>query len=191
MAADRGSRGGLWKTIFKRVSIRSFLFRNPETFRALLLSSMEHNRISFASCTSYMCLSVENIATIVSNIAEASVNQASSVGQVNAGITQIADVVQTNSATSEQCAAASAELSSLAGQLQNAVRTILCILHKFICSVCIVCIYFCTICNLLDWNCNFFNRTRLLCCTLCQRVTCTSNFICTRCHSGSSISDCR
>lgn len=65
--------------------------------------------------------SVENIASIVSNIAEASVNQASSVGQVNAGITQIADVVQTNSATSEECAAASAELSSLAGQLQNAV----------------------------------------------------------------------
>jgi methyl-accepting chemotaxis protein len=65
--------------------------------------------------------SVENIAAIVSNIAEASANQANSVGQVNAGITQIADVVQTNSATSEQCAAASAELSSLAGQLQHAV----------------------------------------------------------------------
>ena len=30
-------------------------------------------------------------------------------------------MVQTNSATSEQCAAASAELSSLAGQLQHAV----------------------------------------------------------------------
>ena len=29
--------------------------------------------------------------------------------------------MQTNSATSEECAAASAELSSLAGQLQNAV----------------------------------------------------------------------
>lgn len=65
--------------------------------------------------------SVENIADIVSHIASASANQASSVGQVNAGITQIADVVQTNSATSEQCAAASAELSSLAGQLQHAV----------------------------------------------------------------------
>lgn len=65
--------------------------------------------------------SVENIASIVSHIASASTNQASSVGQVNAGITQIADVVQTNSATSEQCAAASAELSSLAGQLQHAV----------------------------------------------------------------------
>ena len=65
--------------------------------------------------------SVENIAALVSNIATASVNQANSVGQVNAGITQIADVVQTNSATSEECAAASAELSSLAGQLQHAV----------------------------------------------------------------------
>lgn len=65
--------------------------------------------------------SVENIATLVSNIAKASDNQANSVGQVNAGITQIADVVQTNSATSQQCAAASAELSTLAGQLQHAV----------------------------------------------------------------------
>ncbi len=65
--------------------------------------------------------SVENIADIVSHIASASANQASSVGQVNAGITQIADVVQTNSATSQECAAASAELSSLAGQLQHAV----------------------------------------------------------------------
>lgn len=65
--------------------------------------------------------SVEHIAKLVSYIATASVNQANSVGQVNAGITQIADVVQTNSATSEECAAASAELSSLAGQLQHAV----------------------------------------------------------------------
>jgi methyl-accepting chemotaxis protein len=68
-----------------------------------------------------MLRSVENIAEIVNHIAKASVNQASSVGQVNTGITQIADVVQTNSATSQQCAAASAELSSLASQLQHAV----------------------------------------------------------------------
>lgn len=77
--------------------------------------------VETAAALEEILVSVENIASIVSNIAEASVNQASSVGQVNAGITQIADVVQTNSATSEQCAAASAELSSLAGQLQNAV----------------------------------------------------------------------
>lgn len=77
--------------------------------------------VETAAALEEILTSVENIASIVSNIAEASVNQASSVGQVNAGITQIADVVQTNSATSEECAAASAELSSLAGQLQNAV----------------------------------------------------------------------
>lgn len=77
--------------------------------------------VETAAALEEILTSVENIAAIVSNIAEASVNQASSVGQVNAGITQIADVVQTNSATSEECAAASAELSSLAGQLQNAV----------------------------------------------------------------------
>lgn len=77
--------------------------------------------VETAAALEEILASVENIASIVSNIADASVNQASSVGQVNAGITQIADVVQTNSATSEECAAASAELSSLAGQLQNAV----------------------------------------------------------------------
>jgi len=65
--------------------------------------------------------SVENIADIISRIAEASTNQAGSVSQVNIGITQIADVVQTNSAASQECAAASAELSSLAGRLQQAV----------------------------------------------------------------------
>lgn len=77
--------------------------------------------VETASALEEILQSVENIASLVSNIANASANQANSVGQVNAGITQIADVVQTNSATSEECAAASAELSSLAGQLQHAV----------------------------------------------------------------------
>ena len=65
--------------------------------------------------------SVEDISALVGHIATASANQATSVSQVNQGISQIADVVQTNSATSQECAAASAELSSLAGQLQHAV----------------------------------------------------------------------
>lgn len=77
--------------------------------------------VETASALEEILESVENIAGLVSNIANASVNQASSVGQVNAGISQIADVVQTNSATSQQCAAASSELSGLAGQLQHAV----------------------------------------------------------------------
>lgn len=66
-------------------------------------------------------MSVEKIAELVSNIAKASNQQATSVGQVNAGLSQIADVVQTNSATSEECAASSSELSNLASQLQHAV----------------------------------------------------------------------
>jgi len=65
--------------------------------------------------------SVENMASLVSRIAEASASQSESVGQVNTGIAQVADVLQTNSATSEQCAAASEELSGLAGQLREAV----------------------------------------------------------------------
>lgn len=77
--------------------------------------------VETASALEEIQASVEQIAELVSNIATASANQATSVGQVNAGITQIADVVQTNSATSEECAAASAELSSLASQLQHAV----------------------------------------------------------------------
>ncbi len=77
--------------------------------------------VETASALEEIQSSVEKIADLVSSIATASANQAASVGQVNAGITQIADVVQTNSATSEECAAASAELSSLAGQLQHAV----------------------------------------------------------------------
>ncbi len=66
--------------------------------------------------------SVENMTSLISGIAEASVNQSGSVNQVNTGITQIADVLQTNSATSEQCAAACNDLTNLAEQLRNAVE---------------------------------------------------------------------
>lgn len=65
--------------------------------------------------------SVENMAALVNRIAEASDNQSSSVDQVNVGINQISEVVQTNSATAQQSAAASEELSNLAGMLKSAV----------------------------------------------------------------------
>lgn len=65
--------------------------------------------------------SVENVAGIVDGIAQSSGNQSASVSQVNAGIMQIANVVQTNSATSQQCAASSTELANLADQLRMAV----------------------------------------------------------------------
>ncbi len=65
--------------------------------------------------------SVENMTSLISNIAEASANQSVSVNQVNTGLTQITDVLQNNSATSEECAATSATLSELAVQLKSAV----------------------------------------------------------------------
>lgn len=67
-------------------------------------------------------VSVQNMVSLMHEIAEASAAQSESVAQVNQGITQISDVVQTNSATSQQCAAASAELDNLAGELKAAVR---------------------------------------------------------------------
>jgi len=67
---------------------------------------------------------VEGIAkavSLVSDIAVASTEQAIGVEQINQGIGQIADVVQTTSATSEETAAASEELSSQAELLKEMV----------------------------------------------------------------------
>lgn len=65
---------------------------------------------------------IEQVATIVSSIANASNEQAVSIKQVNQGIIQVSEVVQTNSATSEEIAAASEELSSQAALLKDTVN---------------------------------------------------------------------
>ena len=49
---------------------------------------------------------------LVNNIADASNYQATAVAQINQAIGQVAEVVQTNSATSEECAAAGEELEN-------------------------------------------------------------------------------
>ncbi len=56
-------------------------------------------------------------------VVDAVENQTSALSQVTDGIDQISSVVQTNSATSEQCAAASEELSSQASLLKNLMRS--------------------------------------------------------------------
>lgn len=56
---------------------------------------------------------------IVNNIAEASNYQATAVAQINQAINQVSQVVQTNSATSEECAAASEELSDQAIHMRD------------------------------------------------------------------------
>lgn len=56
---------------------------------------------------------------IVSGIAEASNYQATAIAQVDQAIEQVSQVVQNNSATSQECAAASIELSNQSGRMTD------------------------------------------------------------------------
>lgn len=64
---------------------------------------------------------VEKAASLVSEIAAASNEQASGIAQIDQGIAQTSQVVQTNSATAEEAAAASEELSSQAEMLKSMI----------------------------------------------------------------------
>ncbi len=65
-------------------------------------------------------LAVE-VEALIDKIASASADQASLVGQITTSMDQVASVVQTNSATAEESAAASEELSSQSGLLKEQV----------------------------------------------------------------------
>ena len=58
---------------------------------------------------------------IITEIAEASNYQATAIAQIDQAIDQVSQVVQTNSATSEECAAASLELANQAGRVREMV----------------------------------------------------------------------
>ena len=64
----------------------------------------------------------ETATTMMDTIAKASKEQADAITQITIGIDQISSVVQTNSATAEQSAAASEELSGQAQILKELVR---------------------------------------------------------------------
>ncbi|OPZ91834.1 MAG: Methyl-accepting chemotaxis protein II [Firmicutes bacterium ADurb.Bin419] len=64
---------------------------------------------------------VSKAAYLVAEISESSNEQATGIAQVNLGVMQISQVVQTNSATSQQSAASSEELSSQADTLNYMV----------------------------------------------------------------------
>ncbi|MEG2381995.1 MAG: methyl-accepting chemotaxis protein, partial [Oscillospiraceae bacterium] len=83
------------------------------------------NGTSLVADTAKALLSVmgdtQEVAELVDRISAASTEQAGSVNQVTQGIDQISAVVQTNSATAEQSAAASEELSGQAAMLKQLV----------------------------------------------------------------------
>ena len=58
---------------------------------------------------------------MVQKISTATIEQANSISQVTSGMDQISSVVQTNSATAEQSAAASEELSGQAQMMKQMV----------------------------------------------------------------------
>ena len=64
---------------------------------------------------------IEQVASLVNGIANASSEQSVGIQQINQGIMQVSQVVQSNSATSEEIAAASEKLSSQAALLRQAV----------------------------------------------------------------------
>lgn len=62
---------------------------------------------------------VQKSEGIINGIAESSNYQATAVAQIEQAISQVSQVVQTNSATSQQCAAASEELSNQASKMRD------------------------------------------------------------------------
>lgn len=68
-----------------------------------------------------MVANANEIVETTVQIANAAQIQADSVAQVQERISQISGVVQTNSATAEQSAATSEELSAQAGLLKNLI----------------------------------------------------------------------
>lgn len=64
---------------------------------------------------------IENTLNLLLEVAEASNNQASAIEQINLGVQQVADIIQSNSAIAEENAAASEELASQSELLRSMV----------------------------------------------------------------------
>ena len=65
---------------------------------------------------------IEKSAAFIGNIASASNHQASAITQIDSGIEQVSTVVQANSATAEESAASSEELSGQADSLKQLIN---------------------------------------------------------------------
>lgn len=76
-----------------------------------------------AEAMSKVVTNAQEVVNLINSISEASRTQADSVAQVTQGIDQISSVVQTNSATAEESAAASEELSGQARLLKDLMST--------------------------------------------------------------------
>ena len=69
-----------------------------------------------------MVSAIEEMLGMVNRISDGSVHQADSVSQVRQNIEVVTEIVQGNSATAQESAAASEELSAQAAMLKNLVE---------------------------------------------------------------------
>ncbi len=127
-AARAGSAGKGFAVVADEV--RNLAGKSAEAAKnttSLIESSLEavENGTTIANATAESLKLVvgnsKEVVQIVDSISEASTEQANAVSQVTQGIDQISSVVQTNSATAEQSAAASQELSGQAQLLKELI----------------------------------------------------------------------
>ena len=102
--------------------------RQLKTQRVLIEGTIEavNNGTDIANRTAQALVetveSAGTVVTYVDDISTSAAEQAESIFQVRQGVDQIAGIVQTNSATAEESAAASEELSAQAQTLKNLVE---------------------------------------------------------------------
>ncbi len=75
-----------------------------------------------AESLNHIILSSEKTADVIQSIADAAIQQKQSMDEVSSSLTQVSNVIQINSATSEESAAASEEISSQAEILKDLIN---------------------------------------------------------------------
>lgn len=128
-AARAGEAGKGFAVVADQVSVLAAQSANAAKESTILIETSMNaveNGIVIADETAKQLESVVTnsklITEEVTRVAEALTAQTESFHQINAGVDQINGVVQTNSATSEECAAASQEMNSQASVLESSIR---------------------------------------------------------------------